>query len=240
MPSSPCPERVRKIIKRLNQESGVEAHHLKSILQAIRNKQQEPYVVKLPSTITINLADFSDRIRHPLSDVLSAIDPPDLIERIRECPVCHDLYWAGRKDKAACDKHVERWRKRENRRDIKKREEAADAKRKRDEARETLAAMTTTARSVIRAIMVSDARLFGDIDGACWHQFHNDDRVPRSTEIVRNVTHRLHKDGYLDYFESAERPDRRGFSVEDRYTPTRKLIDLWGDADIRDLELDSS
>jgi hypothetical protein len=243
VPLVPCPERLRRHIKRLNQESGVEAQHLRLILQAIQNAQQnnkdpEPYVVKLPATVTVDLTDFRFHIRTSLTDALSAIDPPELIERIHECPVCRDLYWAGRKDKKACDKHVDRWRKRQNRRDIEQRETAAATEQRKQEARETLAAMTTTARSVIRAIMVSEARLFSDIDGACWHQFYNDERVPRSTEIVRNVTQRLYKDGFLDYHESAERRDRRGFSVEDRYTPTRKLIDLWNDADIRDLELD--
>lgn len=243
VPLASCPERLRKHIKRLNQESGVAAQHLRLILQATQNARQnskapDPYVVKLQSTVTVDLADFSFHIRNDLTDALSAIDPPELIERIRECPVCHDLYWAGRKDKAACDKHVDRWRKRENRRAITKREIAAATEQRKQEARKTLAAMKTTARSVIRAIMVSDACSFGSIDVACWHQFYDDGRVPRSTCVVRNVTHRLYKDGYLNYAESAERRDRRGFSIEDRYTPTPKLIDLWSDADIQDLELD--
>jgi hypothetical protein len=234
MPPAACPERLLKRIKRLNQENSVEAQHLKLILRAIQNNKQnnkdpEPYVVKLPSTITVDLTNFSVRIRNELIDALSAIDPPELIERIRECPVCHDLYWAGRGDKAACDKHVERWRKRENRRDIKKREIDAATKRRRDEATETLLGMKTTALSVIRAIMESDARSFGAIDVAVWNQFYYDDRVPPSTWIVRNVTHKLYKDGYLDYHESADSRDRRGFSIYDRYTPTQKLIDLWND-----------
>ena len=81
--------------------------------------------------------------------------------------------------------------------------------------------------------MVKDARFFWQINVACWDHFYYDGRVPRSTRIIRNVTHRLYKDGYLDYAESAERRDRRGFSLEDRYTVTRKLNDLWIDADIQ-------
>ena len=38
-----------------------------------------------------------------------------------------------------------------------------------------------------------------------------------------------YKDGYLDYHESADSRDRRGFSRYDRYTPTQKLIDLWNE-----------
>lgn len=243
VPLAPCPERLRRYIKRLNQESGVHAQHLRLILRAIQNNRQnnknpEPYVVTLPSTVTIDLKDFSYRIRNDLTDVLRAIDPPELIERIRECPVCHDLYWAGREDKKTCDKHGERWRKRQNRQDIERREIAAAAEQRKQEARETLAAMTTTARSVIRAIMVKDAREFWEIHSACWDQFYYDDRIPRSGWIYRNATHRLFKDGYLNYAESAERRDKRGFSKEDRYTATRKLIELWNDADIQDLELD--
>jgi len=243
VPLTPCPERLRKRIKRLNQENSVEAQHLKQILRALHNnrrdnKSPDPYVVKLPSTITVDLTDFSFHIRNELTDALSAIDPPELIKRIRECPVCHDLYWAGREDKAACDKHVDRWRKRQNRQDIEQRKTADAAEQRKQAARKTLAAMTTTDRSVIRAIMVKDACFFWQIDVACWDQFYYDDRVPRSKYVVRNVTHKLYKKGYLDYAESAERRDKRGFSFEDRYTPTRKLIDLWGDADIRDLELD--
>src|SRR5687767_15348250 len=54
-----------------------------------------------------------------------------------------------------------------------------------------------------------------------WHDFDDDDLLPRSTLVVRRVTHKLYKDGYLEYHESAERRDRRGFSSFDRYTPTR-------------------
>jgi hypothetical protein len=179
MPVTPCPARLQRYIKRLNQESGVEAQELKAFLQAVRNKQ-DPYIVKRPSTITIDLTNFTVHIRHPLSDALSAIDPPELAERILECPVCHDLYWAGREDKPACDKHVNQWRQREYRKEKKKREGAAAAKRRRDKATETLLAMNTTAQSVIRAIMDKGARDFHEIDGAFMAGVFQ--RRPRTTE----------------------------------------------------------
>lgn len=243
VPLAPCPERLRKYIRRLNQESGVHAQHLKLILQAIQDKQTE-YVADLSSKVTIDLTTFDYRISNDLTEILRAVDPPELIARIRECKavvkrkICGDLFWAGRDDKKACDKHGGRVRQKKHRRDIKSRKFAADIQRRKDEATKTFDAMTTTKRSVIRAIMVKDAREFWEIDGACWHQFNDDGRVPRSTWFIRNSTHRLYKDGYLEYAESADKKDRRGFSPYDRYTATPKLTDLWNDADIQALGLD--
>lgn len=254
MPPSPCPERLRKLIARLNKESSPEVREelriLRLILEAIREKRQnnkgpDDYVVNLPSTITINLTDYSFRIRSELASALADIDPPERIERVRECVVwlpvrkggtatqCNRLFWAGRANILACDKHVDLWRRREHRRREKIRKTKAETKRLKEVATNTLDGMTTTAQSVIRAVMGAERRLFWEIDGECWYEFYNDDRVPRSSEIIRNVTHRLHKDGYLEYHESADRRDRRGFSKSDRYYPTQKLIDLWNDKHAR-------
>ena len=38
MPPTPCPERLRKLIERLNEQSGDEAHVLRNVLRAIQNK----------------------------------------------------------------------------------------------------------------------------------------------------------------------------------------------------------
>jgi len=235
MPPTPCPERVRKLINRVNRESGDEARVLRKILSAIRNKRQnnkgpETYVVNLPSTITVNLIDYSSsHIRNDLADALADIDPPSLIERIRECPVphCNSLFWAGRDNKKACDKHVALWRQREYRKKKKKKQSAAEIERENAAATKTLSAMNRTRLSVIRAVMVSGARKFGAIDVASWWDFWNDGLLPRSMLVVRRVTHKLHKEEYLDYAESVERRDKRGFSIEDRYSPTQKLTDLW-------------
>src|SRR5689334_23823408 len=103
MPPTPCPERLRKLIARLNKESNPEARDearvLRLILSAIQNKRQnnkgpDTYVVNLPSTIKLNLTDYSSDIRNELADALADIDPPGLIERIRECVVCKCLLWA--------------------------------------------------------------------------------------------------------------------------------------------------
>ncbi|HLA09252.1 MAG TPA: hypothetical protein VJ023_01445 [Pyrinomonadaceae bacterium] len=234
MPPTPCPERLRKLIERLNRELGDEARVLRLILSEVekrrQGKGQETYVVNLQSKITISLTDYSFHIRNELADALADIDPPELIERIRYCPVCSNLFWAGTSRKKACDKHGVRVRKANNRQDIKQRKKAAATKSKKQEAAKTLDQMNRTALSVIRAVMVSKARKFSSIDGASWHDFRDDDLLPRSTLVVRRVTHKLYKDGYLTYHESAERRDRYGFSNNDYYYPTQKLIDLWGDS----------
>jgi hypothetical protein len=236
MPPTPCPERLRKLLARINRQSD-ESKVFRDVVRLSQkyrqnNKAQDSHVVNLPSTITIDFTDYSCHIRNDLADALKDIDPPDLIERIRECPVfhCGRLFWAGRDDKKACDKHIALERQREYRRKKKQADTKAAAKRAQNEARQILSGMKTTAQSVIRAIMASDASQFGEIDGAAWQEFYNDGMVPRSTWIVRNVTHKLYKDGYLDYHESADSRDRRGFSIYDRYTPTRKLISLWNDS----------
>jgi hypothetical protein len=242
MPPKPCPERLRKLIDRLNKESSPEAREemrvLRLILQAIRKHKQgkgaATYGVDLPSKITINLTDYSFHIRNELASALEDIDPPDLIDRIRECPVsnCNSLFWAGTSQKKACDKHGDLWRKRENRRDIKQRKTEAATKRRKAQATEAFDQMNRTAQSVIRAIM-SGARKFTTIDDYSWHDFNDDDLLPRSTLVVRRVTHRLYKDGFLTYHESADRRDRYGFSPNDYYYPTPKLTELWNDKTAR-------
>ena len=221
----------------MNKQGGDEAHVFREIVHTIQKRRhnktgQETYAVKLQSTVTINLLDYTSHIRNDVADALGDIDPPNLIERIRECPESHcgHLFWAGREDKTACDKHAGRRRKRQNRLDIKLRKKAAAARSKKEEATKTFDGMNRTQQSVIRAIMVSGAREFGVIDATSWQEFFGEGRVPRSTLIVRRTTHKLFKDGYLEFHESAERRNRYGFSKWDRYEPTQKLIDLWNDS----------
>jgi hypothetical protein len=209
MPPVLCPERLRKFIERVNREGGDEARVFRIILSEIekqrRGKGQHNYPVKLQCTITINLTDYSANIRSDLADALAEIDPPDLIERIRECPVAHcgHLFWAGTSRKKACDKHGDRVRQANYRREIKR-----------------------TARAVIAAVMMARKRKFQRIDVETSQILWDVHGFIPSTLVIRKVTHRLHKDGYLDYFPSAE----NGFSIEDQYYPTQKLIDLWNDS----------
>jgi hypothetical protein len=239
MPPAPFPERLRKLIDRLNKESSPEAHEemrvLKLILSEIekqrQGKGQGTYAVKLKSTITIDLINYTSHIRNELADALEYIDPPDRIERIREClvPDCGRLFWAGTSRKKACDKHVDRVRQANHRRDIKDRKTAAAAKRRKQEVKTTLDEMKRTAKCVIRAVMVARKRKFQRIDVETSQYLWDLHGFIPSTRVIRNVTHKLHKDGYLDYFPSAE----SGFAIEDQYYPTEKLIDLWNDPRLR-------
>ena len=232
MPPVPYPERLKKFIERINREGGDEARVFRIILSEIekqrRGKGQHNYPVKLQCTITINLTDYSANIRSDLADALAEIDPPELIERIRECPVAHcgHLFWAGTSRKKACDKHGDRVRQANYRREIKDRKTAAQAKRRKQEVKTTLDEMKRTARAVIAAVMVARKRKFQKIDVETSHILWDLHGFIPSTLVIRNVTHKLHKDGYLDYFPSAE----NGFAIEDQYYPTQKLIDLWNDS----------
>lgn len=71
-----------------------------------------PYLANLVSVKTDAIGNL--RIQHdPLLQALEGVE----VSRIRECPICGALYWAGRLDKPACDKctHVLRQRRyREN------------------------------------------------------------------------------------------------------------------------------
>ena len=114
--------------------------------------------MKNPSEVTINLVSARITERSDLELALQDVgdDLPNLVDLIRECPesTCGQLFWAGRSDKKACDKHIGLLRKRRNRRDIKNREKQkkadakADAKRveaesRREKATKTLNHMTS-------------------------------------------------------------------------------------------------
>ena len=247
MPPKACPLYMRRLIDRLNQLPPSDPNPLKQLMKALQVRGQgkgtDTVTVKALSEVTINLVNSRVNVRSELELGLQEIDLSDLLNLIGECPepTCGRLFWRGRADKPACDKHIGLLRQRRNRRDKKAREAEARrvtteaeregiAKRKKREATQTFDAMNRTAQAVIRAVMVSKVHKFTLIDGAAWHDFYDDDLLPRSTLVVRRVTHKLHKDGFLDYFESAERRDKNGFSPDDRYYPTQKLIDLWNDS----------
>jgi hypothetical protein len=231
MPPTRCPARLRRLIAQANEKSNVQSHPLRLILRALhawrQNKGPETLPLELPSQVTINLTDYSVTVRNELDLALKEVYPPSKIDLIRVCRICNDLFWAGRADKVVCDKHVELWRKRENRRKEKKRETEAKqvqaSKQKQEEAKKTLSEMSRTAISVIRAVMRSPyPRLFEYIDHLSSAELRNSDELVRSTKVVRQTMNKLVRDGYLEYSESAERRN-------DRYDPTQKLRDLWAD-----------
>lgn len=230
MPPKACPLHFQRLIDRFNEQPS-ESNPIKQILRAFRDNKQgkstDIVTVKGLSQITINLVDFGITLRDELELALLEIDLPNLVDLIRECPVsyCGRMFWVGRDDKRACDKHVGRWRQREYRRNKKEKEAEAEqaeaANRKGEKAKEALSELSPTAIEVIRAIMRPERpRLFWDIDWWVAYGHRQSSEVVRSTHVVRQTITKLVRDGYLMYSESAE-PE------EDRYDPTQKLIDLW-------------
>ncbi|MEA2205189.1 MAG: hypothetical protein QOE77_1965 [Blastocatellia bacterium] len=223
---------MRRLIKRVNEQPTSEPNPLKQLLKAFHAKKQgkglPSVAVTSLSQVTVNLADYSVRVRSELELALQEIDLPNMVDLIRECPVatCGRLFWVGRSDKTACDEHGELWRKRENRRDKKERKSEAkrteSLNRREEEAKKALGEMSKTAMAIIRVIMgVSERpRLFWEIDWWVAYQHREGGEVIRSTKVVRQTINKLVKDGYLTYAESAE-------ADEDRYEPRQKLVDLW-------------
>lgn len=230
MPPKACPLHFQRLIDRFNEQPS-ESNPIKQILKAFRDKKQgkstDTVTVKGLSQITINLVNFKTTLRDELELALLEIDLPNLADLIRECPVrdCGRMFWVGRDDKRVCDKHVDRWRQREYRRNKKEKEAEAEqaeaANRKGEKAREALSKLSPTAIEVIRAMMRPERpRLFWDIDWWVAYGHRQSDDVTRSTIVVRRTINKMVKDGYLTYSESAE-PD------EDRYEPKQKLVNLW-------------
>jgi hypothetical protein len=229
MPPKVCPHHLRRLINEANDQPSGE-HPFRQILKAFQAKRQgksQPSVaVKSASLVTVNLTDYSVRIRSELDLALHEIHLPNLVNLVGECPVasCGHLFWKGRADKKTCDEHVELWRKRKHRRDKKQRETEAKRTHRKEEATKTISQMSPTALAVIRAIMgVSERpRLFWEIDWWVAYEHREGGEVVRSTKVVRQTINKLARDGYLTYSESAE-------SDEDRYEPTPKLVNLWAE-----------
>ncbi len=231
MPLKTCPLHLQRLIDRFNEQPS-ESNPIKQILKAFRDKRQgkstDTVTVKGLSQITINLVDFKATVRDELELALLEIDLPNLADLIRECPVryCGRIFWVGRDDKRACDKHVGRWRQSEYRRNKKEKEaetEQTEAERRREEeARKTLSGLTETAISVIQAVMHHRRRLFHEIDHWSSYELRQIDKPVRSTHVVRQSTNKLVKQGYLEHSPNID-PD------EDRYDPKGKLIKLWNE-----------
>jgi len=223
---------MRRLIERVNELPPTEPNPLKQILKAFQGKRQgkspDTVVVSSASDLEINLVDYRVSVRSEMELALQEIDLSNLADLIRECPMerCGRLFWIGRLDKKACDRHVGLLRKRKNRR-VKKETEAEAkrieaANREEEDAWEALSGMSKTAIDVISAIMAvpERPRFFWDIDWWVAHEHRKNGEVTRSTKVVRQTINKLVKDGYLTYHESAEPKD-------DRYEPRNKLDIVW-------------
>lgn len=222
MPPKPCPKRLERLI-------ATDPTVLRPILRALQDRRQkkgpETFAVESPSRVTMNLDNYSVTVRSELALALAEIDSPNIVELIRECAVCQVIFWAGRIDKQACDRHVGQRRKGKQRR--KQKEEQAKAgkqvaERQRAQLKEeSVKGLSRTAVALLNAIVIKGHRIFYEIDNEAWSELKQIPgfRVPQRYVIRRTLTMLVHR-GYLRHDERAE-------SHEDRYEPRQKLIDLW-------------
>jgi hypothetical protein len=218
MPPKRCPRYLKRLI-------ADDPDSLRQILRAFQDRRQnkgaETLAMPSMSRVTINLTDLTVTVRTELELALAEISPLSIIDLIHECPVCKTLFWAGRADKVACNKHVERWRKRENRRNQKGKEAEVKTERAAAKLEKTIRGLSKTATALIIAIMARHCRLFHKIDQEASYEIDEIswERVP-SSYIVRQTLTMLVKRGYLEH-----RPSGNPF--EDRYEPEDKLFELW-------------
>jgi ribosomal protein S27AE len=197
------------------------------ILRAFQDRRQnkglDTLVVDSPSQVRINLDNFKVTVRSELKVALDEIDPPSAIHLIRECPECGCVFWAGRNDKTACDKHRGTIRKRKQRQDKQAEREKTKEQLYAEQKEQAIKTFSRTAIAVLDAIVIGGNRVFNKIDYAVWFALKDDGsgrRVP-NPHIVRGTLNMLVRRGYLTHNERAGRPR------EDEYEPRQKLIDLW-------------
>lgn len=224
MPPKSCPLYLQRLINRENELPVSEPHPLRQIRRAFQDRKQgkgwETFVVRYPSDVTINLTTGKVAVQNDLALALADITP-NMIELIRDCAICGDLFWAGRGDKWACPKHAAKWRKREYRRKQRGKQAELKAERAAANLEKTIRGLSKTAKAVIIAIMAGHFRLFHNIDQeACYGSARMSwERIP-SSYVVRQTLAMLVKRGYLEHFPA-------GNPLEDRYEPEEELMELW-------------
>jgi hypothetical protein len=139
---------------------------------------------------------------------------------IRECPVCNNLFWAGRVDKVACNKHSEQWRKSKQRVKQKQNQEQAEKEASERKIKKELAGMSRTAVAILNAIVVNNQYVFHAIDNEAYIYLKQSPLVRRvpNERIVRQTLKMLVQRGYLEHEE-------RGNPKKDRYFALKKLLD---------------
>jgi hypothetical protein len=220
MPPKPCPNRLKRLI-------ADEPHTLKLILHALRDRRQnkgaETFPIQSMSQVTLDFTDYSVTVRSELALALKEIDLPADLDLIHECPICHDLFWAGRIDKEACDKHAEQWRKSRQRRKEKAIAAIQAAERADAQLRKELQSLSPTAVALLNAIVIGGEKVFYKIDEAAWRELKNHPavrRVPPFRIVHRTLTMMVNR-GYLRH-----NPHRDDFH-KDYYFPEQHLVEAW-------------
>jgi hypothetical protein len=201
---------------------------LRQILRALQerreNKGADTVALSSMSRVTINLTDYSINVHSELASALKEINPPDKIHLIRECQTCPRLFWAGRVDKVACDKHAGKLRKSKQRK--KEKEDRAKAEKEASDRkiRNQLKRMSRTAVALLNAIVFKGERVYWKIDTAAYWELKDNNLVLRAPNyrIVRQTLTMLVDRGYL-------RHEPQGDPAEDYYLPQRKLLNHWSE-----------
>jgi hypothetical protein len=199
---------------------------VKSILRALKERRQnlgtDILAMRRMSRVTINLDDLTVEARSDLELALGETTPQTMIDLIRECVVCPTLFWAGRIDKVACDKHAARWRKRKQRRKEKAARATVAGRQHAERKAEAIKGFSPTAVAILNAIAIGGERVFWKIDHAVFGDLEKNPsvKIVPQRHIVRRTINMLVRLGFLEHAERAE-------DYEDEYTPTPKLIDLW-------------
>lgn len=176
MRPTPCPSRLKELIALANLEPDSEARkNLQAIARAFRAKRQRqkgPDFIEIasPFAIRINLdGGILSGVFDEFAYALDQAESESNVNRIRECPFCSEIFWAGRRDKEACSRHSDRWRKQEQRR--RKRElEAKRAKQRarRAEARKTKPYELSKTAAIILEAVIDLQHTLKSIDDYCY------------------------------------------------------------------------
>jgi len=173
MRPAPCPSLLKELLKRTNARPVAESEPLRLIARAFRAKRQgkgrkRTMKIESRSEITISLEGYIS-VTDTLALALSQIQPASKVGLIRECPVCFQIFWAGRSDSEACPKDSQAWRKREQRRrDREIEERRAKNRTRRKESRADKPLKVSRTASAILGALATRCRYWKTIDDHCY------------------------------------------------------------------------
>lgn len=221
---TPCPSRLSVLIKRANSRPG-ETNALREIARAFRAKRlgkgKRSIKIESRSEVKITLEDGSVKVTDALALALDQIEPASRIDRIRECPICSQIFWAGRSDAEACPKDSATHRKREQRRRVKKaKEQRAKTRTRRKEKQTEELKLSITTATICDAIFARYQRTERILDYCYSHlrkgAYGVGSGIYRGATIHRGIK-LLVEAGYLNPGEEQEETKNR------HYAPTEKL-----------------
>jgi hypothetical protein len=170
--------------------------HLISIARAFRAKRHGEKrlsaFVQIDSVFTIKV-HLAGRLSTAHDDLALALkefeDSETRIDLVRECPICSDIFWAGRSDKEACDRHATRWRKQEQRRREKiKTEQRAKARVRRATSKRRIERPLSRTSMLILEAIANQLHRFKTIDDHVYMKMHTSRWVRKTDPLYRTAT----------------------------------------------------